>query len=137
MLHRCVRGLMCDATSATQHQRVFLNGTNIMYFSPPMIMKLSAGCDAIGHLVALDDCAEWSMCVGICLGYVWAMLELRPRVFCEAKALGLAFHNMLLNPTFFLNCPNSWDGASEPGRRSTPSSPSSAATVVHLQSHLR
>ena len=31
MLHRCVRGLMCDATSATQHQRVFLNGTNIMY----------------------------------------------------------------------------------------------------------
>ena len=25
------------------------------------------------------------------------------RVFCEAKALGLAFHNMLVNGTFSLN----------------------------------
>ena len=48
--HCCVRGLKCDATSATQHERVFSNGMNIMNFSPSMIMKLSGGFDGIDHL---------------------------------------------------------------------------------------
>ena len=34
MLHCGVLGLRCDATYATQHGRVFLNGMNIWYFSP-------------------------------------------------------------------------------------------------------
>ena len=50
MLYCCVRGLKCDATSATQHERFFSNGMNIMYFLPSMIMKLSAGVDGIIHL---------------------------------------------------------------------------------------
>lgn len=36
-----------------------------------------------------------------CMGY--GMLGLRPRNFRGQKVLGLAFHNMLVNSTFFLN----------------------------------
>ena len=70
-----------------------------------------------------EGCAERSMCghayINSCVSY---MLGLLLRVFYEAKALGLAFHNMLTNSSSFLNSSRSCDGASKPGRRCTPSS---------------